>query len=86
MACEAPSHESGRPVTHWSTTELAEEALKRGSFTSVEDLHRRILEFVEYFNRTMAKPFKWTCIWAVHSRSDADGLFSPRCTSSAPPE
>ena len=30
MACEAPSHESGRPVTHWSTTELAEEAVKRG--------------------------------------------------------
>jgi putative transposase len=29
MACEAPS-ESGRPVTHWSTTELAEEAVKRG--------------------------------------------------------
>jgi putative transposase len=29
-ACEAPSHESGRPVTHWSTTELAEEAVKRG--------------------------------------------------------
>jgi len=60
---------------------LARRLLKRGSFTSVEDLHRRILEFVEYFNRTMAKPFKWTCIWAVHSRSDADGLFSPRCTS-----
>jgi putative transposase len=34
--------------------------LKRGSFTSVEDLSRRILEFIEYFNRTMAKPFKWT--------------------------
>jgi putative transposase len=30
MACEAPSHESGRPVRHWSTTELAEEAVKRG--------------------------------------------------------
>jgi putative transposase len=30
IACEAPSHESGRPVTHWSTTELAEEAVKRG--------------------------------------------------------
>jgi transposase len=39
---------------------LARRLLKRGSFTSAEDLHRRILEFVEYFNRTMAKPFKWT--------------------------
>jgi transposase len=39
---------------------LVRRLLKRGSFTSVEDLHRRILEFIEYFNRTMAKPFKWT--------------------------
>lgn len=39
---------------------LVRRVLKRGSFTSVEDLSRRILEFIEYFNRTMAKPFKWT--------------------------
>lgn len=38
---------------------LARRLLKRGSFTSVEDLHQRILRFIEYFNRTMAKPFKW---------------------------
>jgi putative transposase len=29
LACEDP-RESGRPVTHWSTTELADEAVKRG--------------------------------------------------------
>ena len=34
--------------------------LKRGSFTSVEDLRQRILAFIEYFNRALAKPFKWT--------------------------
>jgi transposase len=39
---------------------LSRRLLKRGSFTSVEELHQRILEFIEYFNRTMAKPFKWT--------------------------
>ena len=39
---------------------LARKLLKRGSFASVEELHQRILEFIEYFNRTMAKPFKWT--------------------------
>lgn len=39
---------------------LVRRVLKRGSFTSVEDLSQRILEFIEYFNRTMAKPFKWT--------------------------
>ncbi|MGC9357780.1 MAG: glycosyltransferase [Anaerolineae bacterium] len=34
--------------------------LKRGSFTSTEDLRQRILDFIDYFNKTMAKPFKWT--------------------------
>lgn len=39
---------------------LARKLLKRGNFTSVEDLRQQIFEFIEYFNRTMAKPFKWT--------------------------
>ena len=39
---------------------LVRRLIKRGSFTSVEDLGERIFEFIEYFNRTMAKPFKWT--------------------------
>ena len=39
---------------------LSRKLLKRGSFISVEDLSQQILAFVEYFNRTMAKPFKWT--------------------------
>jgi len=26
----------------------------------VKDLPERILAFITYFNRTMAKPFKWT--------------------------
>ena len=34
--------------------------LKRASFASVEQLKERVLSFIEYFNRTMAKPFKWT--------------------------
>lgn len=34
--------------------------LKRGNFTSVADLKAKALAFVEYYNRTMAKPFKWT--------------------------
>jgi len=34
--------------------------LKRGNFTSVVDLRERILAFIAYFNKTMAKPFKWT--------------------------
>jgi putative transposase len=34
--------------------------LKRGSFTSVDDLKAKVLSFIDYYNRTMAKPFKWT--------------------------
>jgi hypothetical protein len=34
--------------------------LKRGSFSSVNELCERILAFIDYFNKTMAKPFKWT--------------------------
>lgn len=39
---------------------LVRKLLRRSSFTSTAQLRNRILEFVEYFNRTMAKPFKWT--------------------------
>lgn len=39
---------------------LARRLLKRGNFTSVEDLKQKILSFITYFNQTIAKPFKWT--------------------------
>ncbi len=39
---------------------LVRKVLKRGNFTSIEDLKRKVLAFIEYYNRTMAKPFKWT--------------------------
>ena len=39
---------------------LIRKVLKRGNFTSVEDLKRKVLAFIDYYNRTMAKPFKWT--------------------------
>jgi transposase len=39
---------------------LARKLLRRGTFTSAEDLRQRLLAFIEYFNRTMAGPFKWT--------------------------
>ena len=39
---------------------LVRRLLKRGSFTSVEELRERILAFIDYFNKVMAKPFKWT--------------------------
>jgi transposase len=39
---------------------LVRRLLKRGNFMSVADLRERILDFIAYFNKTMAKPFKWT--------------------------
>jgi len=39
---------------------LVRKLLKRGSFTSVEELQAKVLAFIDYYNQTMAKPFKWT--------------------------
>jgi putative transposase len=35
LACEDPREDSGRPITHWSTAELADEAVKRGIVGSI---------------------------------------------------
>jgi transposase len=39
---------------------LGRKLLQRGSFTSTDDLHDQVLAFIAYYNRTMAKPFRWT--------------------------
>jgi hypothetical protein len=39
---------------------LVRKLLRRASFLSKADLKHRIQTFIAYFNRTMAKPFKWT--------------------------
>ena len=39
---------------------LVRKVIRRGTFTSVSDLQQKVLAFIAYFNRTMAKPFKWT--------------------------
>jgi putative transposase len=39
---------------------LMQKLIRRGNFLSQADLRTRILEFIDYFNRTMAKPFRWT--------------------------
>lgn len=38
---------------------LVRRLLRRASFTSTVELSSRILEFIDYFNRTMSKPFQW---------------------------
>lgn len=35
-------------------------AVARGSFSSIEALKDRLLNFIDYFNRTFARPFRWT--------------------------
>ena len=39
---------------------LVGKVIRRGNFTSTEDLKAKIEAFIAYFNKTMAKPFKWT--------------------------
>lgn len=39
---------------------LVRKLLQRGSFGSVDDLQRQVDAFIEHYNRTMARPFKWT--------------------------
>ena len=39
---------------------LMRKVLERGNFTSTDDLKTKVLDFIDYFNQTMAKPFKWT--------------------------
>lgn len=39
---------------------LMRKLLKRGNFCSKDDLKAKILDFIDYFNRAMSKPFKWT--------------------------
>lgn len=39
---------------------LHKKVIKRGNFTSKEDLKDKINKFITYFNQTIAKPFKWT--------------------------
>jgi transposase len=39
---------------------LVRKLLRRGNFTSREDLKAQVLAFIAYYNQTMAKPFRWT--------------------------
>ena len=39
---------------------IARRVIRSGSFSSKEDLKSKLLTFIEYYNRTFAKPFNWT--------------------------
>ena len=55
-----PKHASWMNQVEIWLSILVRKVIKRGNFTSVENLKRKVLAFIEYYNRTMAKPFKWT--------------------------
>ena len=39
---------------------VARRVMRRASFPSIDALKDRLLRFIDYFNRTFAKPFNWT--------------------------
>ncbi|NJO17868.1 MAG: hypothetical protein HC877_19705 [Thioploca sp.] len=55
-----PTHCSWRNQIEIWLGILMKKVIKRGHFTSTTDLKTSLLEFIDYFNRTMAKSFKWT--------------------------
>lgn len=55
-----PKHASWMNQVEIWLSILVRKVIKRGNFSSVTELKRKVLAFIEYYNRTMAKPFKWT--------------------------
>ena len=55
-----PKHASWMNQVEIWLSILVRKVIKRGNFMSLADLKRKVLAFIEYYNRTMAKPFKWT--------------------------
>ena len=55
-----PKHSSWMNQIEIWLSILVRKLLRRGSFTSVADLEAKVLAFIDYYNRTMAQPFKWT--------------------------
>ena len=39
---------------------IMRKVIRRGSFSSVDDLQSKLWNFIAYFNRVFAKPFHWT--------------------------
>ena len=55
-----PKHTSWlNQIVIWFSV-LVRRVIKRGNFASEADLREKILAFIDYFNRTLAKPYKWT--------------------------
>lgn len=55
-----PKHASWMNQVEIWLSILVRKLLKRGAFTSVDDLEHKVMASIDYYNQTMAKPFKWT--------------------------
>ena len=55
-----PKHASWMNQVEIWLSILVRKLLKCGNFTSLDDLRDQILALIAYYNRTMAKPIKWT--------------------------
>ena len=55
-----PKHASWMNQVEIWLSILVRKLLKRGNFRLLDDLRDQILAFIAYYNRTMAKPIKWT--------------------------
>ena len=55
-----PRHASWLNQVEIGFSILARRALKRASFSSLDELRERLLAFIDYFNAAVAKPFRWT--------------------------
>ncbi len=55
-----PTHASWlNQIEIWFST-LTRKVIRRGNFSSVADLEGKIIDFIEYHNEYLAKPYKWT--------------------------
>lgn len=55
-----PKHSSWlNQVEIWFSV-VVRRVIQRSNFASVEALRQRLIDFIDYFNRTMAKPYRWT--------------------------
>ena len=65
-----PKHASWMNQVEIWLSILVRKLLKRGTFTSLDNLRDQILAFIAYYNRTMAKPIKWTYTGLTPDRGD----------------
>ena len=55
-----PKHSSWMNQVEITFGIVMRKVIRRGNFTSTEDLRDKILAFIDYFNQVFARPFKWT--------------------------